>query len=525
MSLLATLLMSAPLLLQSGVSMQSGTVSQKAVSRDCALNVANVTGNVTVEGCPGIPAKAIEGLNRELKARRLSEDQARREAEDWRQKYEGLQASLASAGLSQALLQKASTYMEQGDLTQASKALDEALEQEDQQVAQAAATHFYRAKVAELAYDTKTRGEQLEAAYRLAPHAIIIANEYGSFLTEYGRPSEAEVVFKSLIDDATQGNAIVMQAAILINVAGSLAFQGKLSAAKEKYLEAASLWDVCSKNHVPNSLVPEAVAFAGAAQIALTQNHLAEAKEPMGRAVALAKSSLMLEGDVPPAQNDKLNLAGFLLSSANLNVAAGDLDAAFSDSEEAIKIAKEVVAPALANRGKSYVGVAKTSECLITARRMSPLLAQEYCDGAVAILDPMKDVEGGRFKSKLAQAFFMKGLVQEDMQLWSQALISLKRADALWSEVLETGQSQYKVEQAKAVFYSVAAAFNSGDRDAAVEYARRAALLTDGLPDELFDFHAQVLTESASLMDSLGNHTEAAEIIRKRDGIISVSKQ
>jgi len=66
---------------------------------------------------------------------------------------------------------------------------------------------------------------------------------------------------------------------------------------------------------------------------------------------------------------------------------------------------------------------------------MNPLLAQEYCDGAVAILDPMKDIEGGRFKSKLAQAFFMKGLVQEDMQLWSQALISLKRADALWSEV------------------------------------------------------------------------------------------
>jgi Tfp pilus assembly protein PilF len=525
MTLLATLVLSAPLLLQSGVSMQSGTVSQKAESRDCALNVANVTGNVTVEGCPGIPAKALEGLNRELKARRLSEDQARREAEDWRQKYEGLQASLASAGLSQALLQKASTYMEQGDLTQASKALDEALKQEDQQVMEAASTHYYRAKVAELAYDTKTEAEQLEVAYRLAPHAIIISTEYGNFLTQYGRPSEAEAVFKSLIDDATQGKAIVIQAGTLINVAGSLLFQGKLPEAKEKFLEAASLWDVCSKNHARNSLINEAVAFSGASNVARLQMHLEEAKELMGKAIALAKSSLALEGDVPSAQNDKLNLAGFLLSSVDSYMLGGDLDAAFSACEEAIKIAKEIVAPDLANRGKSYVGVAKTSECLITARRMNPLLAQEYCDGAVAILDPMKDIEGGRFKSKLAQAFFMKGLVQEDMQLWSQALISLKRADALWSEVLETGQSQYKVEQAKAVFYSVGAALYSGDRDVAADNARRAVLLTDGLPPDLFDFQTLVLTQCAAALDGLGNHTEAAEIIRKRDNLIRASKQ
>src|ERR1035438_2702579 len=128
----------SPFFLQSGVSIQSGTINQRAESRDCALNVANVTGNVTVQNCPGIPAQAIQGLNRELKARRLSEDQARQEAETWRQKYEALQATLASAGLSQALLEKASTYLNQGDLAQAAQAFDEALKQQDQQVLEVA---------------------------------------------------------------------------------------------------------------------------------------------------------------------------------------------------------------------------------------------------------------------------------------------------------------------------------------------------------------------------------------------------
>ncbi len=58
---------------QNGTTVQTGTITQSNKSNDCTFNVAAVAGNVYVENCPGIPPKALEGLNKELKARRLSE--------------------------------------------------------------------------------------------------------------------------------------------------------------------------------------------------------------------------------------------------------------------------------------------------------------------------------------------------------------------------------------------------------------------------------------------------------------------
>jgi tetratricopeptide (TPR) repeat protein len=297
-----------------------------------------------------------------------------------------------------------------------------------------------------------------------------------------------------------------------------------LPEAKEKYFEAASLWDVCYKRNKKNSLNNEATAYSGAANIAFNQQHFEESKELYGKAIAVARSGITEDGDVYSAQINRLNLSKFLLSSAEPYVATDDLDSAFSASEEARKIAKEVLVPDLANRGKSYLGSAETLECFITARRKSPADAQKYCDDALATLEPMRDIEGGKFKDYLAQALFVQGMVQEDMKLWGPALTSFKGAEALWSELSDAGQSQFKADQAKAAFYSVGAAYYSGDHNAAVENARRAVLLTDGLPTDLLDFRRMVLTEAADLLDGLGNHMEAAEIIRKRDNISTTSQ-
>jgi len=519
------LALGASFLLQNGVSIQSGTISQKSEARDCAINAANVAGNLTVVNCPGIPAKALEGLNRELTKTRLSADQARRQAEEWRQKYDGLQALLSSAGLSQLLIQKASSYLAQGDLTQASAALDEALKQNDQEVATAAAAHYFRAKLAELEFDAKTYGEQLGVAHRLVPNAVIISNEYGIFLTVHGHPLEAESIFKELIDDATQAKVVDMQAASLINASGALKFQGRLSEAKEDLLEAAPLWEVSFRQHKPNALNNEAVAFSGAAEIALLQQHSEEAKELIGKAVALAKSNLTQEGSVPSSQQDRLNLADFLLTASEIYTDVGDLDAAFSLSEEAYENAKQITAPDLANRGKGLTGNAKTSESLITARRMNRTLALKYSDDAVAILDPMKDTEGDRFKGDLANALFVRGAVQEDMGQWSNALASFERSEALNNELQKAGQSQYKIQQAKASWYAIGAALNSGDRGAAEEYARKAASLVDGLPPDFVGLHTQILAECAGALNILGDHAEAAEVIRKRDRLVLAPKQ
>jgi len=503
-------------LLQSGASIQSGPITQKAESRDCALNVANVTGNVTVINCPGVPAKAIERLSRELTARRLSESKARQEAEDYRQKYEALQATMASAGLSQALLQKASSYLAQGDLTQASKVLDEALEQEGPQVMQAATTHYYRARVAELSFDTKTEAEHLEAAYRLAPQSAEIANAYGIFLIQHGRPAEAELVFKRRLNETTKPEDV---AGTLVNMASSLRFQGKLSEAKEKFLEAASLWDACSKQHVQNSIHNETVAVDGAADIAFAQQDFEEAKELYERAIALGKISVRQSSDPYTGALFRLDLSRYLLSLGRAYEITGDLDSAFSSCEDAAKIAKEPTVLGLSNHAKSIVGEAKTLECTITAQRGNPVLAQTFCDEALDTLDLIEDAEGGEFKGEVASALFARGLVQEDIHRWSQALLSFTQAAALLDDLLKNGQAQFTVAEANAVLHAMGAALNSGDKGAAVENARHAVSLTDDLSPDLIDFHTQVLKESADVLDKLGHHGEAAEILRKRDSL------
>lgn len=141
--------------------------------------------------CPGIPSKALDGVNRELRARRVSEDEARREAENWWQKYEALQAAMASAGLSQALTQKALTYLDEGDFVNAAATFDEALKGKDREVTEVANTHYYKAKVAVLAFDSKTAMDQLATAYRLAPDTPDIAADYANLLARFGRSSEA----------------------------------------------------------------------------------------------------------------------------------------------------------------------------------------------------------------------------------------------------------------------------------------------------------------------------------------------
>ncbi len=279
---------------------------------------------------------------------------------------------------------------------------------------------------------------------------------------------------------------------------------------------------MCSKKHELNSLNNEAVAYSGAASIAFGQGHLEEATDLIGKAITLAKDNLVQEGDVPDAQSHRLNLAGFLLVAADAYLAANEFDVAFSACEEASKMAKDISVSELANRAKSELGAARTSECLITARRRDPVLASKYCDYALAILEPMKDVEGGKYQDGLARALLTRGMVKEDEQLWGEALSDFNQADSVWGDLLKQGQSQFKVSQATAAFYSVGAAFYAGDQQAAAENARRAVSLTEGLPSEFRDFRRQVLTEAASILDSVGDHAEASEFIRQRDQLISV---
>jgi len=505
------------LLPQVGVAIHSGTVTQNATSKDCALNIANVNGNVVVQNCPGIPIKALEGLNRELKFRRLSEVAARQAAEEWREKYEVLQATLASAGLSQDLLRDATLSLQDGDLNKAAHLVDDALKQQDRQVDEAASSHFLRAKIAELEFDRKTESAQFEIAYRLVPHSPIIAGDYGIFLTDNGHLREAEAVFDQLLQEATAAKVIEVEAATLINTSAALQFEGRFAEAKENQLHAASLWEACYKQHQANSLNNEATAYSAAARIAVIQQHFEEASEFFSKSIMLERSTIKETTDPALARNYGLNLADTLMSYAEIFVLSKNLDVALSMCAEAATLAIGPFDGKDAGRSKIALADAKTKTCYLVAMKKEPEKAETYCDDALSVISPLKDSEDGRFLSSYAQASFVKGLVQEDKHEWKQAVLNFTEADAAWGKLIEEGRPQYRLDQVKAVFYLEGAAYNSGDQEMTVASARRSISLSEGLPVEFNDFRKLVLQEAAAILDHFGNKSEADFALHKLD--------
>lgn len=208
-----------------------------------------------------------------------------------------------------------------------------------------------------------------------------------------------------------------------------------------------------------------------------------------------------------------------------MNFAANDLETAFSASEEAVTTARSISSAPLANQAKAYVGAAEIYECVVTARRNDPKSASKYCDDAVTTLDPMQKTDGGKFEPYVARAFFFRGTVEGAMQQWIPAQSDFERAEKLWGEVAETGQSNFRNDQVGAAEYSMLAAFQSGDLVAAAKGARHAAELAEGLESQFLGHHKQVLTEAAQILDRLGNREEATELLQKRDALTSIPKK
>src|SRR5579859_5711100 len=101
----------------------------------CSPNTAGVQGSVTITiNCPGVPPAAMEYFNQELASKRRElkklEDQLQA-AEVWRTKYTELTASLAMAGVNNALSQRADELIKSGRIDEAGRVLDELLKQQE----------------------------------------------------------------------------------------------------------------------------------------------------------------------------------------------------------------------------------------------------------------------------------------------------------------------------------------------------------------------------------------------------------
>jgi tetratricopeptide (TPR) repeat protein len=489
--------------LQTGVSIQSGSVTQQATSKDCAINVAGVAGTV-VATCPGIPPRALEGLNRELRKSRRSEDQARHDAEKWREKYDALEATLASSGLSQALMQKADADLNEGNLEQAAQALDEALKQQDQETLQAASTHYLRAKVAEVAFDTKTELDQLATAHRLAPQAIIITTEYGNLLSDLGQPAEAERVFSELLAEAEAAKNIQAQAMSLMNRAASFRYQYRYAEALDDLIQAAGLWDLSARNNAANARNNQAIAYSSAADVSLLEGHPEEAKMMFDKAVQAEQFELQIPGGKADREGG-LNLSVILLHYAQMLLGFGDLQGASDKNSLAVNYSTGQVDRSLQVRQTAVQAELKSFDCLLQARKGNLKAAEKLCDQSIVALDAIRsqvDNHGHNYKSNLAEAFFYRGAVAEDEKDWTPASISFKKALSIWKEIVDENAKQYALEQVRADWYLTGALYFMGNKEEATLEAHRTIDLANKLPPQLSEFARQAIKECSSVLEA-----------------------
>src|SRR5664280_932938 len=89
----------------------------------CSPNIANVTGNVTVN-CIGVDPRALKRLNEELNRKNLQLTEKIRQADEWTVRYKELEERLSEAGDDSMLSHQAEEYLHEGELEKAGAVLD-----------------------------------------------------------------------------------------------------------------------------------------------------------------------------------------------------------------------------------------------------------------------------------------------------------------------------------------------------------------------------------------------------------------
>src|SRR5580698_160663 len=145
-------------------AMQAAPAIVQKSSGWCSPNIANVSGNVTVN-CIGVDPRALQQLNARLNRTNLQLNDKINEANEWTRRYKELEVRLSQAGDDSELAHQAEEYLHQGELEKAGAILDQVLGSEDKQTDSTAANHYNRALVFELQFSLQDALPHLKKAY------------------------------------------------------------------------------------------------------------------------------------------------------------------------------------------------------------------------------------------------------------------------------------------------------------------------------------------------------------------------
>jgi tetratricopeptide (TPR) repeat protein len=169
----------------------------------CSPNIANVTGNVTVN-CIGVDPRALKRLNAELSRKNLQLADKIREADEWTKRYKELEGQLNKASDDSVLSRQAEEYLHEGELEKAGAVLDQILGSEEKQVDRTAANHYNRGLVFELQFRPVEALPHLEKAYQYRPAELKYGQEYSYVLLKQNDFNRAEVVLLATLEKARQ---------------------------------------------------------------------------------------------------------------------------------------------------------------------------------------------------------------------------------------------------------------------------------------------------------------------------------
>ena len=425
---------------------------QSASAKSCAINVAHVSGNVEIK-CPGIPPEVLKPLIRLLDRENASEQQAREQTESWRTKYEDLLQSTASSGLSEASREKAIKLLEVGDLDGAARLFDQAQEQQQPIVVQAANTAFSRGLIAQLQLDIPTALKNYGKAHALLPENVLVAMSYGNLLILTGDYARAADVFEPLSRAKVLPGGDLTLAATLVNAGSAYKQVGRTSDAKDAFAKAAILFDQARGPDTLGNKRNEAIALMAVASIKLAEGSTEQACAGMANAIELMRKNL------GPGNLGVDQLASTLDEYASCSEQAGMKQQAIASITESVALRERPDQPPAALgqdpsiAAKIGLAGALTTECAIFAQNGRLADAVNIAKKEVAIIEPMVVHGFEAYGPKLGRAYFDLGVTSFMAQDYTTSASALEQSVSAYRKSQENGRTDHLTEFAMALNY------------------------------------------------------------------------
>ena len=430
----------------------SQEVKQSASAKSCAVDVAHVSGNVEIN-CPGIPTEVLKPLIRLLDKEHASEQEAREQTDSWRTKYEDLLQSAASSGLSEASRGKAIKLLEVGDLAGAARLFDQAQEQQQPIVAQAANTAFSRGLIAQLQLDIPTALKNYSKAHALLPENVLVAMSYGNLLSLTGDYAKAADVFEPLSKAKVLLGGDLTLAAMLVNAGSAYKQVGRTSDAKDAFAKAAVLFDQAQGPDTLGNKRNEAIALMSVASIKLTEGSTEQACAMMASAMELMRKNL------GPGNLGIDQLASALDEYASCNEQAGLKEQAIAAITESVALRERPEQPPAALgqdpsiAAKIGLAGALNTECAIFAQSGRLADAVTIAKKEVALTEPMTVHGFEAYGPRLARAYFDLGVTSSMAQDYTTSASALEQSVSTYRKSQQNGRTDHLTEFAIALNY------------------------------------------------------------------------